>query len=109
MVGARSRFTKGWICRYATWPNGGVSAPMLSQVERGDTSPTLEVATKIAAGLELNLSQLLRLDEGNTVTVVKAGTGRSGGGSGHSYELLTPPLPGQRVEISLHLFGAKAP
>ena len=27
----------------------GVSAPMLSQVERGDTSPTLQVATRIAA------------------------------------------------------------
>ena len=31
----------------------GVSAPMLSQVERGETSPTLAVAAKIAAGLEL--------------------------------------------------------
>ena len=44
----------------------GVSAPMLSQVERGETSPTLAVAEKIAAGLELTLSQLLRLDEGAT-------------------------------------------
>ena len=31
----------------------GVSAPMLSQVERGETSPTLSVAVRIAAGLEL--------------------------------------------------------
>ena len=45
----------------------GVSAPMLSQVERGETSPTLAVAAKIAAGLELTLSQLLRLDEGEHV------------------------------------------
>ena len=29
----------------------GVSAPMLSQVERGETSPTLASAAKIAAGL----------------------------------------------------------
>ena len=28
----------------------GVSAPMLSQVERGETSPTLAVASRIAAG-----------------------------------------------------------
>ena len=40
----------------------GVSAPMLSQVERGETSPTLTVAARIAAGLGLRLSQLLRLD-----------------------------------------------
>ena len=37
----------------------GVSAPMLSQVERGETSPTLQIATRIAHGLELRLSQLL--------------------------------------------------
>src|SRR6476659_9478765 len=51
----------------------GVSAPTLSQVERGETSPTLAVAEKIAAGLELTLSQLLRLDEAEHVVVVRAG------------------------------------
>src|SRR5204862_5024697 len=60
----------------------GVSAPMLSQVERGETSPTLAVAARIAAGLELTLSQLLRLDEGGEVTVVRAGEGRTGGRAG---------------------------
>ncbi len=82
----------------------GVSAPMLSQVERGETSPTLFVAGKIAAGLELRLSQLLRLDEDGAVTVVHAHERRKGPGHGHghSYEILTPPLPGQRAELSRH-------
>jgi XRE family transcriptional regulator, regulator of sulfur utilization len=80
----------------------GVSAPMLSQVERGETSPTLQVAARIAAGLELRLSQLLRLDEGGTVTVVRAGEGRRGGAHGHRYEILSPPLPGLRSELSRH-------
>src|SRR5215216_2757974 len=80
----------------------GVSAPMLSQVERGETSPTLQVAARIAGGLELKLSQLLRLDEGGSVSVVKAGEGRTGGTGGHAYEILTPPLPGQRAEVSRH-------
>src|SRR3954452_24202365 len=75
----------------------GVSAPMLSQVERGETSPTLQTASRIAAGLALRLSQLLRLDEGGTVTVGPAGDGRRGGADGHAYEVLTPPLPGQRA------------
>jgi XRE family transcriptional regulator, regulator of sulfur utilization len=57
----------------------GVSAPMLSQVERGETSPTLQVATRIAAGLELRLSQLLRLDEAGSVNIVRVGERRSGG------------------------------
>jgi transcriptional regulator with XRE-family HTH domain len=81
----------------------GVSAPMLSQVERGETSPTLQVAARIAAGLELRLSQLLRLDEGGTVTIVHRGEGRRGGAKGHTYEILTPPLPGQRAEVSRHV------
>jgi transcriptional regulator with XRE-family HTH domain len=89
----------------------GVSAPMLSQVERGETSPTLAVAARIAAGLELRLSQLLRLDEGAGVSVVRLGERRSGGSkrSGHSIEVLTPPLPGQRAELSRHVLakGAK--
>jgi transcriptional regulator with XRE-family HTH domain len=82
----------------------GVSAQMLSQVERGETSPTLSVASRIASGLELSLSQLLRLDEGGTVTIVRKRDRRSGGaaGRGHSYEILTPPLPGQRAELSIH-------
>src|SRR5256714_5678911 len=73
----------------------GVSAPMLSQVERGETSPTLQIASRIAAGLELRLSQLLRLDEGGSVTIVRRAERRKGPGQarGHSYEILTPPLP----------------
>jgi transcriptional regulator with XRE-family HTH domain len=80
----------------------GVSAAMLSQVERGETSPTLQVAARIAAGLELRLSQLLRLDEGGSVSVVRAGEARRGGTDGHGYEILTPPLPGLRAELSRH-------
>ena len=86
----------------------GVSAPMLSQVERGETSPTLQVATRIAAGLELRLSQLLRLDEDGAVTVVRKGERRKGGRSGHRYEILTAPLPGQRAELSRHTLASGA-
>jgi XRE family transcriptional regulator, regulator of sulfur utilization len=80
----------------------GVSAPMLSQVERGDTSPTLAVAQKIAAGLDLTLSQLLRLDEDRHVVIVRAGQGRTRRRRGHKLEELTPPLPGQRADVSVH-------
>ena len=88
----------------------GVSAPMLSQVERGETSPTLQVATRIASGLDLRLSQLLRLDEDGAVTVVHAHERRKGPGhgQGHAYEILTPPLPGQRAELSRHTLAPGA-
>ena len=86
----------------------GVSAPMLSQVERGETSPTLQVATRSRSGLELRLSQLLRLDEDGAVSVVRAAERRTGParGAGHRYEILTPPLPGQRAELSRHTLAA---
>jgi transcriptional regulator with XRE-family HTH domain len=82
----------------------GVSAPMLSQVERGETSPTLTVATRIAAGLELRLSQLLRLDESGSVTVVRASQRQRGGNArrGHRFEVMTAAQPGQRSELSRH-------
>jgi XRE family transcriptional regulator, regulator of sulfur utilization len=86
----------------------GVSAPMLSQVERGETSPTLAVAAKIAAGLELTLSQLLRLDEGEHVAVSRAGRRRRYERGGHRVEELTPPLPVPRADVSLHTLKAGA-
>ena len=86
----------------------GVSAPMLSQVERGETSPTLTVAERIAGGLELTLSQLLRLDETEGVSVVRASERRRGGARRHRYEVLTPPLPGLRAEVSLHTLASGA-
>ena len=86
----------------------GVSAPMLSQVERGETSPTLQVAARIAAGLQLRLSQLLRLDEAGAVSIVRRDERRAGGAGGHRYEVLTPPLPGQRAEVSRHTLAPRA-
>src|SRR5918999_627226 len=86
----------------------GVSAPMLSQVERGETSPTLAVAAKIAAGLELALSQLLRLDEGRHMVIPRAGEGRRRKRRGHQVEELTPPLPGQRADVSRHTLAPGA-
>jgi transcriptional regulator with XRE-family HTH domain len=88
----------------------GVSATTLSQVERGETSPTLQVAARIAAGLDLRLSQLLRLDESSSVTIVRRDERRRGGDAkrGHVIEILTAPLPGQRSELTRHELRAGA-
>jgi mannose-6-phosphate isomerase-like protein (cupin superfamily) len=53
---------------------------------------------------------LLRLDEGGAVTIVRRGERRTGpaAASGHAYEILTPPLPGQRAELSRHTLAAGA-
>jgi XRE family transcriptional regulator, regulator of sulfur utilization len=84
----------------------GVGAATLSQVERGESSPTLAVAARISDGLELTLSQLLRLDEGRHVVVIRSGSGRRSSRPGHEIEELTPPLPGQRADVSRHRIAA---
>jgi transcriptional regulator with XRE-family HTH domain len=84
----------------------GVSAPMLSQVERGETSPTLQVATKIASGLELSLSQLLRLDEETHTVVVRRSDRRRVTRDGHGFDELTPALPGQPHRVTEHTLEA---
>src|SRR5688500_7293118 len=80
-----------------------VSAPMLSQVERGETSPTLQVASKIASGLDLTLSQLLRLDEDPSVVVVRRTQRRTVARDGHRFDELTPILPGQPHSVTAHV------
>jgi transcriptional regulator with XRE-family HTH domain len=80
----------------------GVSAPMLSQVERGETSPTIAVAQRIAAGLDLPLSTLLRLDERQRVTVVRKADRRTERRDGHVVQELTRSLPGERASLTLH-------
>jgi transcriptional regulator with XRE-family HTH domain len=110
VIGARVkalRESSGLSLRDLT-ERSGVSAPMLSQVERGETSPTLTVAARIASGLELRLSQLLRLDEDGAVTVVRAAQRQRGGNKrrGHSFEVLTSSQPGQRAELSRHTLAA---
>lgn len=48
----------------------GVSRAMLSKVERGEKTPTLVVAAKVAEGLGINLSQLVGVEERRAVVVV---------------------------------------
>lgn len=103
-VGARIRAlreTAGFSLRDLA-ERSGVSATTLSQVERGNSSPTLTVAERIASGLGLSLSQLLRLDETPHVVVSRSARHRRQSHGGHRIEELTPPLPGLSAEISAH-------
>lgn len=97
----RLREAKGFSLRELARETG-VSPPMLSQVERAETSPTLHVASKIATGLGLTLSQLLRLDEEPQVVVVRRDDRRATKRDGHLFEELTRPLPGQPHAVTAH-------
>jgi transcriptional regulator with XRE-family HTH domain len=80
----------------------GVSAPMLSQVERGETSPSIAIAHRIAAGLDLSLSTLLRLDEDQHVALIRKADRRTERRDGHRVAELTPSRPGERASVTLH-------
>src|SRR3954463_14201613 len=92
----------------------GVSAPMLSQVERGETSPTLQVAARIAEGLELRLAQVPGLHEDGTLTASRAPAGprpplqaapaaaRAAAAQGPFPALFPPPVPVLRAEVARH-------
>ena len=43
------------------------------------------------------------------MSVVRAAERRRGGADGHRFEILTPPLPGQRAELSRHVLAPGAP
>lgn len=49
----------------------GVSRAMISKLERGEKSPTLVVAAKLAEGLGVSLSQLVGVEEKRRVVVVR--------------------------------------
>src|SRR5215208_1843138 len=72
----------------------GVSAAMLSEVERGQKSPTLRVAAQIAEGLECAVSDLLDEELGSRLVVQRRRERRRlvEKGSGIERHLLAPPL-----------------
>jgi transcriptional regulator with XRE-family HTH domain len=109
-IGARIRAlreARGLSLRDLT-ERSGVSTPMLSQVERGETSPTITVAERIASGLDLPLSTLLRLDESRHVVLVRKADRRSERRDGHRVDELTPSLPGERASVTLHVLKPAA-
>lgn len=60
----------------------GVSTSMLGEIERGATNPTIGIVWKIADGLKISLSELIR-EEQPSVTLVRrqdAGTYKTGEG-----------------------------
>lgn len=87
----------------------GVSSAMISQVEREETSPTISVAERIALGLGINLSQLLRLGEAEPLAVIREQERQKGRAkAGHSFEVITPQTAGQRFLVSIHKLKAGA-
>lgn len=77
----------------------GLSAGMLSKVENGAISPSLTTLQSLAHALNVPMTSLFsNFEQRQDITYVKAGEGltieRRGTKSGHQYQLLGHPFPG---------------
>ena len=79
----------------------GVSRAMISKLERGEKSPTLVVAAKVAEGLGVSLSRLLGAEEKRRVAVVRRRdrTVVRDPETGFERQLLSPSFEGRGIEF----------
>lgn len=80
----------------------GVSRAMISKLERGEKSPTLVVAAKVAEGLGVGLPQLVGAEEKRRVVVTRRREGRivRDPETGFERQLLSPGFGARGVELA---------
>ncbi|GIM47237.1 transcriptional regulator [Collibacillus ludicampi] len=83
----------------------GVSRSMLSQIEREEKNPTIQVACQIAEGLDMTLSQLLGEEEKQEVIVIRKEQRLvfRDERSGFERYLLSPSFPSRGIEFILNM------
>ena len=79
----------------------GVSRAMISKLERGEKYPTLVIAAKVAAGLEISLSHLIGGEERRKVVVVPRDRRMvmRDPVTGFERQLLSPSFGGRGIEF----------
>lgn len=89
----------------------GVSRAMLSKIERGEKSPTLVVAARVAGGLGIGLSELVEEPRARSRGHVTRRADRvvfRDAKSGFVRELISPPFENRRFELVHHALPAGA-
>ncbi|MFC4765855.1 helix-turn-helix domain-containing protein [Effusibacillus consociatus] len=83
----------------------GVSRSMLSQIEREEKNPTIQIACQIAEALHLTLSQLLGEQDRQEVILIKKEQRLvyKDEKSGFERHLLSPSFPSKGVEFILNI------
>ena len=102
-LGARIRgFRREWgLTLDLLAERSGVSRAMISKLERGEKTPTLLVAAKLAEGLGVSLSQLVGVEERREVVVVPKERRMimRNPGTGFERQLLSPSFGGRGIEF----------
>lgn len=87
----------------------GVSASMISELERGTKSPTISTLSSIAQALDMAIADLLATASRRRVNIVRAGEGASGVDrkSGARRESFGPAVDGSKVEFLRYVLPAR--
>ncbi|RFU68373.1 helix-turn-helix domain-containing protein [Bacillus sp. V59.32b] len=82
-----------------------VSKSMLSQIEREEKNPTIQIAAQIAAGLGVTISQMLGEHNKQEVIVIRKNQRpfQRNQVSGFERHLLSPSLSGNGIEFIFHV------
>ncbi len=80
----------------------GVSRAMLSKVERGERNPTLAIIVRIAAGLNVSLSEFMATQADSSVSSHPSDSCYVASVSGFERHVLWPTNPENGVEFLLH-------
>ncbi|MEP5758042.1 MAG: XRE family transcriptional regulator [Litoreibacter sp.] len=79
----------------------GVSRSMVSQIERGESSPTISTLWNLTKALQVDFAGLLEGDRENRIEVLRSGTVPTieNHGTGCSIRILSPPEEAGRHEV----------
>ena len=79
----------------------GVSRSMVSQIERGESSPTISTLWNLTKALQVDFAGLLEDDQGSRVEVLRSGgvPAIDNHGTGCSIRILSPPEEAGRHEV----------
>jgi transcriptional regulator with XRE-family HTH domain len=84
----------------------GVSRSMVSQIERGESSPTVATLWNLTRALQVDFAGLLDAPDAPTIQVIAAGQAPriAGHGKGCQITILSPPEQAGRLEVyDIHL------
>jgi len=88
----------------------GVSRSMLSQIEREEKNPTIQIACQIAEGLNVTLSQLLDQQDEKEIIIIRKVDRQilRDEYSGFERHLLSPSFPSKGIEFILNILPTQA-
>ena len=106
---ASAHCARRWTSRCATWPSAAASAPRCCPRSRGGRPARRWRSPRVSRpGWTWRSRSCCGWTRARHVAITRSGKGRVRRRRGHAVEELTPPLPGQRADVSIHTLAVGA-